>query len=177
MTRRKEIGEERKVEFVKQYKAGKISQEEGAKEAGVHPESFRQWIKRYESEGISGFYRGGKNRTYDISVKMQAVEEYLRGKGSQLEICKRYQIRSKTQLQGWIKVYNGMKVLRYTKFISARSLIFMTAVLLPMWSANETTIPLFSRPLTGLQRPTPVRIRCFIATEDFSIPIEAFTTS
>ena len=107
MSRRKEIETERKVELVKQYKAGRISQEEGAKEAGVHPESFRQWVKKYESEGISGFYRGGRNRAYDISVKIQAVEEYLDGKGSQLEICKRYQIRSKTQLQGWIKVYNA----------------------------------------------------------------------
>ena len=107
MSEWEEIGAERKVELVKQYKAGKISLEEGAKEAGVHHESFRQWIKRYESEGVSGFCRGERNRAYDISVKMQAVEEYLHGKGSQLEICKRYQIRSKTQLQGWIRVYNA----------------------------------------------------------------------
>jgi transposase-like protein len=38
---------------------------------------------------------------------MEAVMAYLGGKGSQLEICKEYKIRSTIQLLNWIKVYNA----------------------------------------------------------------------
>lgn len=105
--KRREINAEEKVKLVKEYQAGKMSQRMAARNAGVKMSSFQQWIKKYEGEGEAAFNRRGKNRSYSEEIKRQAVEEYLGGEGSQLEICKKYKIRSKHQLQNWIKVYNA----------------------------------------------------------------------
>ena len=48
-----------------------------------------------------------KNRVYSPEFKRQAVEDYLSGMGSQSEICRKYHIRKRTQLQAWIQVYNA----------------------------------------------------------------------
>ena len=53
-----------------------------------------------------------KNKSYLVELKYQAVGDYLRGESSQREICKKYEIRSKCQLQDWIKLYNGHKELK-----------------------------------------------------------------
>lgn len=50
-----------------------------------------------------------KHKKYSTELKLQAVQEYLAGKGSLREICKRYEISSKTQLREWISCYNGHK--------------------------------------------------------------------
>ena len=106
MSKRKKSAAEIKVKLVIGYLAGEYSQSKGAELAGVSLASFQQWIMKYASEGVSAFVRDGKNKHYSEETKRQAVEDYLSGKGSQLEVCKRYNIRSKHQLQNWIKVYN-----------------------------------------------------------------------
>ena len=51
--------------------------------------------------------RSHKNKVYRVELKIQAVEEYLSGKGSQREICKKYGILAKRTLEVWIMWYNG----------------------------------------------------------------------
>ena len=46
------------------------------------------------------------NRSYSLDDKLNAVKEYLSGEGTQIEICKKYKIRSTSCLREWIKVYN-----------------------------------------------------------------------
>ena len=104
--KRQEIREEEKAKLVMEYLGGRITQVEAARLVGITIASFQQWISKYKAEGIQAFCRGGKNRSYSAEIKRHAVEDYLGGKGSQLEICKKYKIRSKHQLQTWIKVYN-----------------------------------------------------------------------
>lgn len=50
-----------------------------------------------------------RNKKYSKEIKVKAVEEYLAGKGSQSEICKKYKILCTKQLRYWIKWYNGHK--------------------------------------------------------------------
>lgn len=45
-------------------------------------------------------------------MKQKAVSDYLAGRGSQDDICKKYGIRSKAKLQIWIKKYNGHEQLK-----------------------------------------------------------------
>jgi transposase-like protein len=52
------------------------------------------------------------NKKYSKELKIQAVEDYLAGLGSQIDICKKYGIRSKGKLQRWIKQYNGHEELK-----------------------------------------------------------------
>lgn len=51
--------------------------------------------------------RSKKNKKYSAELKLKAVQDYLNGRGSQAEICKKYKIMSDRQLRDWIKWYNG----------------------------------------------------------------------
>ena len=53
-----------------------------------------------------------RNKKYSEEFKEKAVQEYLAGKGSQREICRKYGIPAKKTLEYWIKVYNGHKEFR-----------------------------------------------------------------
>ena len=53
-----------------------------------------------------------KEKSYSVELKYQAVSDYLSGKGSLREICRKYKIRSTRQLRNWIKMYNGHKELK-----------------------------------------------------------------
>lgn len=52
-----------------------------------------------------------KNKSYSKELKIRAVEDYLSGKGSMREICKKYEISSDRRLIDWISCYNGHKEL------------------------------------------------------------------
>lgn len=56
-----------------------------------------------------------RNKKYSKELKITAVQEYLTGKGSQIGICKKYGILSHTQLQDWIKWYNGHKEIKESR--------------------------------------------------------------
>ena len=111
---RRGISYDKKLEAVEKYKRGEGSQDSIAREYGVHQASFQQWIANYEAMGPSGLAVVHTNNKYSVELKIAAVEAYLRGEGSQVELCKRYNIRSKKQLQDWITLYNGHKELRAT---------------------------------------------------------------
>ena len=50
-----------------------------------------------------------RNKKYSKELRIQAVQAYLKGEGSQETICKRFGIISDRQLRNWIKWYNGHK--------------------------------------------------------------------
>ena len=68
--------------------------------------------------------RTHKNKVYSVEMKIQAVEEYLSGKGSQREICKKYGILAKRTLEVWIMLYNGLREIKERG--SAKGEIYMT---------------------------------------------------
>ena len=102
------------IQAVERYMGGESTQEMERKRLGVSKSTFQSWIRRYETFGTEGFQRT-KNRQYSSELKYAAVRDYLNGVGSQADICKKYKISSRTQLQEWIKVYNGHKELRPSK--------------------------------------------------------------
>jgi len=97
---------EEKIRVVTQCVAGKMGRHDAAKMLGVNLSSIRMWIRQYESEGASAFLPHEQNRVYPEKLKLQAVKSYLNGEGSLPDICKKYKIRSNTQLRSWLKVYN-----------------------------------------------------------------------
>ena len=68
--------------------------------------------------------RSHKNKKYSTELKLKAVKEYLNGGGSQLEICKKYEILSDKQLRNWILWYNGHR--EFKERSSAKGEIYMT---------------------------------------------------
>ena len=98
------IGE--KIRLVEQCLAGEISQTEASRQVGVDQKTLSEWIRQYEAEGIDAFMPR-RNRVYSIETKLAAVKAYLGGEGSLSDICKRFKIHGKRQLQDWLKVYNA----------------------------------------------------------------------
>ena len=110
MSKRK-VSVEDKIYAVNLYLDGKESQCRIASMFDVSMASVQQWIRNYESMGTDAFTLKG-NKKYSKELKQQAVSDYLAGRGSQNDICKKYGIRSKSKLQMWIKKYNGHEELK-----------------------------------------------------------------
>lgn len=105
MPQKQKLSVERKVELVQEYLEGRIGKSEAARRGGVGWDVVDTWIRSYEAEGTAAFLPH-KNRVYSPELKWQAVVAYLSGEGSQSEICRKYHIRKRNQLQSWIRVYN-----------------------------------------------------------------------
>jgi transposase-like protein len=74
---------------------------------GAEWTSVRGWICRFEKDGLEQFEETTRNKAYTKEFKNEAVEAYLRGEGSLLEICVERGISSRQVLQSWVKNYNG----------------------------------------------------------------------
>lgn len=97
----------KRLEAALKYKSGEGTYEQIAKEYGIKLSSLQEIVSKYEALGKDGLKDIRKNMNYSVELKTRAAEEYLSGKGSLLEICRKYKIRSKTALRNWIKWYNG----------------------------------------------------------------------
>ena len=78
-----------KVKIAKRCLAGEVSISGAAAEAGVEWKAIKQWVMQYEAEGAAAFLPGRRNHAYSPELKLQAVQEYLSGKGSLSEISKK----------------------------------------------------------------------------------------
>ena len=88
------------VNAVMDYLTGNFSKEAIARRLGVGWSSVDRWIANYQSMGESAF-NSNSNQHYSKELKEQAVKDYLSGKGSLLEICKKHKIKSTRQLCNW----------------------------------------------------------------------------
>ena len=100
---------EKRVNIVEQYLRNEIGISRAAQDAGVSQETVRSWIRLYENGGPSALLPAKKRTHYSKELKLAVVTDYLNGLGSMIEISKKYGLRSKTQLQNWLKVYNTHK--------------------------------------------------------------------
>ena len=100
---------EEKVRIAKECVNGNISIYSAAMQLGIDSRTVCDWVRLYETEGVSAFLPRKGNRCYQPELKEAAVRDYLTGQGSLRQICKKYKIRSTYQLRTWIKVYNGHK--------------------------------------------------------------------
>ncbi len=110
MSRKSKIDSVLKVQLVEQYLRGEIGIREAGRLAGLSgngTDSFRKWVIIYRNEGPGGLLNQARNKHYPLELKLNAVNDYLQGDGSLLEIMGRYKIRTKKALQDWIKQYNA----------------------------------------------------------------------
>lgn len=104
-----------RLEATLKYKSGEGSYEQIAKEYGIKMSSLQEIVSKYESLGKDGLKDTRENMNCSNELKVRAADDYLSGKGSLLEICRKYKIRSKAALRDWIKWYNGHSVSNKTK--------------------------------------------------------------
>lgn len=107
MPQKEKLKVQEKIDLIRRCQTGELGKTEASRIAGVDLKTIYHWLARYEAEGESGFMAYSRNRVYTPEAKLNAVRDYLSGKGSQLEICKKYKIRNTHCLRGWIKVYNA----------------------------------------------------------------------
>lgn len=94
-----------------------------AKKYGIGTTTLREWNAKYESMGIAGLQAAvGRSRRTEAE-KQEAVLAYMQSNQSLEDVCKRFKIRSKTQLRDWIKQYNSHEKL---ETMSSGGGIFMT---------------------------------------------------
>jgi transposase-like protein len=105
--RKRNISPERLIEAIKEYIDGKGSFNTIAEKYCIAYETIRNAYERYKGNGISTFIETKHNAVYAEELKEKAVMEYLQGEGSQTAIAAKYGLRSKSQLQQWIKAYNS----------------------------------------------------------------------
>ena len=101
-----------KILAVKHCLIGTESLNQSAARFGVSRSTLQKWLLSYEMFGTEGLCHRVRNHHYSKEIKREAVEAYLSGWMSEEDICKKYQIRSRTQLEKWVSLYNGQKEFR-----------------------------------------------------------------
>jgi transposase-like protein len=107
MGRRVYLSSEEKYRIVELYRKGEEGKTTILKKYGVAYSTLRDWVRLYETRGITGLISYGKSKKYSVEAKIQAVQDYLDGKGSQSEICRKYDISTSSVLRKWIECYNS----------------------------------------------------------------------
>lgn len=100
-----------KLSAVREYHAGNGSLNKIAEKYGVYRSTLQKWLLNYELCGGAGLQHRLQNQHYPEPLKRQAVESYLSGQLSIEAVCKKYQLRSRSQLECRM-LYNGQKELR-----------------------------------------------------------------
>lgn len=85
-----------------------------AKEFNIGHSTLRDWVRKYQSDGIDGLKESNTWRRYSQELKLEAVNYYLTGKGSLEETCARFKISTSSALRRWIKRYTSGKDIKST---------------------------------------------------------------
>ena len=109
MSRRNKLTDEERTAAVQEYLNGEGSFRSIARKYGINHKQLRMLVGRAQTEGIESIKIRHTNKKYTAETKIAAVQEYLTGKGSQLDICIKYHITNERLLNQWIKCYNNGK--------------------------------------------------------------------
>lgn len=90
---------EEKIQAAEEYPGGTGCLNQTAKKWEVHRGTFQKQLLNYEMFGEESLYPRRENQYYSETLKRQAVELYLSGQASEGEVCKKYRIRSRQELQ------------------------------------------------------------------------------
>ena len=98
---------EEKVQLIQRCLKGEISEREASKITGMGSTTINQWIAQYKANGAEAFLLHRRNRVYSPELKREAVQDYLSGGGSVLDISMKYKLRNTRQLSNWLNMYNA----------------------------------------------------------------------
>jgi len=112
MGRRFSVTYEERLNAIKKYLQHEDSLKHLAKILKVSYRTMKQWLTTYQSLGPEGLMETARNMHYSSELKEAAVNDYLSGVGSYMDLCKKYGIKSTRQLQNWVSKYNGHEKLK-----------------------------------------------------------------
>lgn len=110
---------ELKIHACKDFLSGKYSAAQVCSKYGItyneknhSSSSLNVWAAKYRVMGSEAFSAPHHNKSYSSELKIRAVEEYLAGKGSILDITAQYAISGTEVFRRWILKYNANKELK-----------------------------------------------------------------
>lgn len=112
MSRSSKISGQEKIATIEKYLRGEDSLNHLATQLGVDFQTVKQWLQNYQSLGPNGLLNTPKNTVYSAELKYAAVNDYLAGAGSLMDVCRRHGIKSNRQLRNWVLKYNGHEKLK-----------------------------------------------------------------
>jgi transposase len=104
-----------KFEIITAYENRKISVTDFCKQHQISSRTLNDWIYQFHTYGTEWLQGSGEWRRYSKKVKTAAVNDFLSGQYSQVEIVRKYEISSRSVLQRWIRIYNDHRGLEETK--------------------------------------------------------------
>lgn len=115
MSKRSIYTKEEKYEILKEIESRDISIEAVCNKFNISDSTYRTWKFLYDQYGLGALEESKTWKRYSKELKEKAVLEYLDGKDSQVNICRKYGISDHSVLRDWIKRYNSHKGLNTTK--------------------------------------------------------------
>ena len=103
---KKEYNAVEKLAILKDFEASQTTFAEIAKKYGLGKTTLTEWWHRYKIYGYEGLEARINNKKYPAEIKIKAIQDYLSGKYSQIQIVDKYEMASRTQLRNWIEKYN-----------------------------------------------------------------------
>lgn len=95
-----------KLALISDFERSGLSAKAFGKQHELGEKTIKQWLLRYQRDGISGLTEASKNQHYSQQFKINFVQAYLNGDGTFEELSYKNGLRSRTQLQDWIIQYN-----------------------------------------------------------------------
>lgn len=111
---RNKYSPEEKIRLVKKVLEGKQSINSLAASLRINFATLKGWVRNYQSIGSEAFYINGWTKR-STEEKIAAVIDYLSGKGSINDICKKHKISDTKTLRSWIMKYNGHEKLKASR--------------------------------------------------------------
>ncbi|MGN1399840.1 MAG: transposase [Erysipelotrichaceae bacterium] len=110
MGRREKYTKEQKIQACEDYLSGRKSAAEIVSDLNMSKrgdELIRRWSKQYKVLGHTVFDNKPHNNKYSKEFKITVVNEYLKGKGSYLDLATRFGIPNGSILLSWVNKYNS----------------------------------------------------------------------
>lgn len=103
-----------KLEIIQAYKDGNYSMKDIISRYKVSDESVRNWVYLFDKHGIESLNESNGWKQYTKELKLDAIQDYLSGEYSLIDIIRKYKISSTSTLLKWIKKYNGHREVNAT---------------------------------------------------------------
>jgi transposase-like protein len=112
MGRKPKFSKESKLLVVKKYNEGQLSYEQIINELRCGRATLNRWIKQFNVFGEKAFDEKPSNKGYSKELKLAAIEDYLSGQGSLMDISLKYGLTNDGILSNWVMKYNSHKEIK-----------------------------------------------------------------
>ena len=109
MSNKVKFTSEQKMFLVLKFRELKISLSAFCRMYNVERTAIHRWSIKYDNEGLKGLEEIKKTTKYSSHTLIHAVEDYITGNFSMLQIVKKYNLSGDSVLRQWLKWYNTPK--------------------------------------------------------------------